>query len=229
MYKTDKIYLKKNWDISIEYHPTNTKRMIICIPGADGSVRGYKNKYLNLGNYIQEKNIASFVRVPNDRPQEFVNSAECVIQYCLDHSKEICGEEVCPEMWLMGFSAGGASVLLTAWEYPWVTRILVINPFLGNDVFRELETYLSLYMGKVFVVIGEDDKICDPNFTKSYIERNSERKRKPQIHIIPSCDHQLKGETNSKILSQLPEYYFLDKYKTEPFPDGNKGINLFDS
>lgn len=93
MYKTDKIQLKKWWDIPVEYHATNTKRMIINIPGADGSVRGYKNKYLNLGNYIQKKDIASFVRVPNDRPQEFVNSAECIIQYCLDHSGEICGEE----------------------------------------------------------------------------------------------------------------------------------------
>lgn len=91
MYKVNKLYLKEYWDIPIEYHPTISGKIIINIPGADGSVKGYMNKYVNLGDHIQDKGFASFVRVPNDRPQEFLNTGRCIVNYCLEHSKEICG------------------------------------------------------------------------------------------------------------------------------------------
>ncbi len=220
MYKTDKMYLHDYWDIPVEYHPTNTGKIIINIPGADGSVNGYNNKYTNLGNYLQEKNVASFVRIPNDRPQEFVNTGRCIINYCLEGSEMICGSQK-PEIWLMGFSAGGASALLTAWEYPEVTKVLAINPFLNLEVIKkDLKEYLPLYKGDLFVVIGEKDTVIDPD-TVGLIKSSASSVKNIRFDVIPNCDHQLKGEANSHILSQLPEYYFLDGYKCNDFPPGN--------
>ncbi len=227
MFKTDKIYLQKWWDIPVEYHATNTGKILINIPGADGSVNGYKNKYINLGNYLQEKDIVSYVRIPNDRPQEFVSTGRSVINYCIEHSKEICGSDT-PEIWLMGFSAGGASILLTGWEYPEVTKILAINPFIGIEQVKvDLKKNLPEYSGELYVVIGADDTVIGSD-TGEYIKECAINTKDFQIYTIPNCDHQLKGETNSKILSQLPEYYFLGRYKEEKFPDGTKGFNLLD-
>lgn len=59
MFKTGSIQLKDWWNITVEYHPTNTNNIIINIPGAGGTVKEYLNKYVNLGNYIQEKDIVS--------------------------------------------------------------------------------------------------------------------------------------------------------------------------
>lgn len=226
MYKTDKIFLKEYWDIPVEYHPTTSGKIIINIPGADGSVKGYMNKYVNLGDYIQDKGFASFVRVPNDRPQEFLNTGRCIVNYCLEHSKEICGEDT-PELWLMGFSAGGASALLTAWEYPEITKVLAINPFI-ETVRDDVRSYLPEYKGKLYIVTGGNDKVIGSD-TVEYIKEFTNNVSELQTHVIPNCDHQLKGNDNVRILSQLPEYYFLEGYKTKSFPNSTGGINFLSS
>jgi len=227
MYKTDKLYLHDYWDIPVEYHPTLSGKIIINIPGADGSISGYKGKYTNLGDYLQKKDIASFVRIPNDRPQEFINTGRCIINYCLEGSERICGSRR-PEIWLMGFSAGGASALLTAWEYPEVTKVLVINPFLNLDVIKkDLKECLPLYKGDLFVVIGENDTVIDPD-TLGLIKASAQNVSNLKLEVIPNCDHQLKGSSNSHILSQLPEFYFLNKYKVETFPNERNGFDLLD-
>ena len=219
-YKTDKIFLNDWWDISVFYHPTKTGKIIINIPGASGSANGYMDKYLNIANSIQSKNIASFVRIPNDRPQEFINTARQVINYCLDNSEKICGVSK-PEIWLMGFSAGGASVLLTAWEYPEVTKALVINPFINlPETRKDLKEYLPSYEGELFVVVASDDRVIAPD-TLKFISECIGTPKEFQTEVILDCDHQLRGEENGEVLFQLPEYYFLGKYKKEAFPVKN--------
>ncbi len=225
MFKTDSIQLKDWWDISVEYHPTNTGNIIINIPGAGGTVEGYLNKYVNLGNYIQEKNIACFVRIPNDRPQEYELTVRVIVNYCLEHSQDICGSET-PNIWLMGFSAGAGSIVLTAWEYPEIKKVLAINPYI-EGIREKIKRELPSYSGQLFLLKGSDDDVIGED-TLEYISTYATNVEDIQTYTIPNCDHQLKGLVNSKILSQLPEYYFLEKYKTEKFPDGSKGINLLD-
>ncbi len=225
---TEKIYLKSWWDIPVSYHPTSTNKVIINIPGAGGTSEGYENKYLNLANYLQKRNIASFVRIPNERPQDYNETARTVINYTLEKTLEFVVSET-PEIFLMGFSAGGASALLTAWEFPEVTKVLVINPFINLPNLREdIQKYLPRYKGDLFIVIGSEDSVIAPD-TLEFLKGYTSSARTVQTHIIEGCDHQLKGESNSKILSQLPEYYFTNKYKFEVFPDAEKGIDLINN
>lgn len=227
-YITDKIFIHEWWDIELSYHPTNTGKIIINIPGAGGSSEGYMNKYINLGNLIQTNNTASFVRIPNDRPQEFIATARKIINYCIDNSKSICGKKI-PEIWLMGFSAGATSILLTAWEYPEVTKVLAINPFIDLIELREgIKRRIPLFKGELFVVTGSEDSVIAPD-TLEYIKGYSSEASDSSFHIIEDCDHQLKGEDNSKILSQLPEYYFLGRYRSEGFPTAQNGVFLLES
>jgi hypothetical protein len=225
MFKTDNIQLKEWWDIPIEYHQTNTENIIINIPGAGGSVGGYLNKYLNLGNYIQEKNIASFVRIPNDRPGESELTVRTIVNYCLKHSQDICGSDI-PNIWLMGFSAGAGAIVLSCWEYPEVKKVLAINPYI-EGIRDKVKRDLPSYTGKLFLIKGSDDDVIGED-SLEFISSFATSVEDIQSYTIPNCDHQLKGLVNSKILSQLPEYYFLDRYKTDIFPNGSKGINLLD-
>lgn len=55
MYKSEKVNFLKWWDISVEYHPTNTGIILINIPGAGGTASGYMNKYINLGKLYARK------------------------------------------------------------------------------------------------------------------------------------------------------------------------------
>ena len=225
MFKTDKINLQDWWDIPVEYHSTNTGNILINIPGAGGSVEGYLNKYVNLGNYIQSNNIASFVRIPNDRPAEYELTVRKVVNYSIEHSKDICGSDT-PNIWLMGFSAGAGAIVITGWEYPEIKKILAINPYI-EDIRHKIKRDLPSYTGDLFLIKGSDDDVIGTD-TLEYISSYSTNVSNIQTYTIPNCDHQLKGETNSKILSQLPEYYFLGRYKEEKFPDGTKGFNLLD-
>jgi pimeloyl-ACP methyl ester carboxylesterase len=223
---TEKINLNDWWDIPVTYHPTKTGKIIINIPGAGGSLDGYKNKYLNLGNYMQRKDIASFVRISNDRPQDTILTARTVINYSVDNAKEICGLKK-PEIWLMGFSAGGASVLLTAWEYPEIKKVLAINPFLEfKNVRKDIKKYLPRYEGKTFVVIGEEDSVIATD-TIQYIHKYA---KDIKTYLVPQCDHQFTGRDNSKLLSQLPGFFFRDLYINQSsLPSPDSGIVLLDS
>lgn len=227
MYKTDQLKLQDWWDIGIEYHPTELGIILINIPGAGGTVSGYKNKYINLGNYLQSKNIASFVRIPNDRPSEYELTVRTVINYCLENSEQVCNTPI-PEIWLMGFSAGAGAVVLTGWEYPEVTKILAINPFLEVRGVRDRsKENLPGYEGELYLVKGSDDTVIATD-TIEYISNLAESVSVLKTLEIPDCDHQLKGEDNSKILSKLPEHFFLGEYKERDFPNKEEGFNLLD-
>ncbi len=227
MYKTDKLKLQDWWDIGIEYHPTNSGIILINIPGAGGTASGYKNKYVNLANYLQSKNVASFVRIPNDRPSEYELTVRTVINYCLQNSTSIC-ESYHPEIWLMGFSARAGAIVLTGWEYPEVKKILAINPFLEVRGVRDrLKENLPRYEGELYLVKGSDDSVIAPD-TIEYISSLAKSVSILKTLEIPNCDHQLKGEDNSKILSKLPEYFFLGEYKENDFPKKEEGFNLLD-
>ncbi|HOV29695.1 MAG TPA: hypothetical protein PLD77_01305 [Candidatus Dojkabacteria bacterium] len=227
MYKTDTLKLQGWWEIPIEYHPTNSGIILINIPGAGGTVSGYKNKYVNLGNYLQSKNIASFVRIPNDRPSEYELTVRTVINYCLEKTGYIC-EAYHPEIWLMGFSAGAGAIVLTGWEYPEVKKILAINPFLEVRGVRDrLKENLPRFEGELYLVKGKDDTVIAPD-TMEYISSLAKCTSVLKTLEIPDCDHQLKGEDNSKILSKLPEHFFLGEYRERECPNKEEGFNLLD-
>ena len=124
-------------------HPTSTGNILINIPGAGGTVEGYLNKYVNLGDYIQERDIASFVRIPNDRPAEYELTVRTIVNYSLEHSKDICGTDT-PNIWLMGFSAGAGAIVLTGWEYPEIKKILAINQYIEDVRHKIKRTYLHI-------------------------------------------------------------------------------------
>lgn len=227
MYKSNQISFKDWWDIGIEYHPTDTGIILINIPGAGGTASGYMNKYVNLGNYIQSKNIASFVRMPNDRPQEYELTVRTIVNYCLENSTDICGSST-PEIWLMGFSAGAGAIVLSGWEYPEVKKILAVNPFLEVRGVRErLKENLPSYEGELYLVKGSDDEVIGPDSIE-YISSLAKSVTVLRSLLMPDCDHQLTGERNSKILSKLPEYFFLEEYKEKDFPNIDDGFNLLD-
>ncbi len=128
----------------------------------------------------------------------------------------------------MGFSAGAGAVVLTGWEYPEVTKILAINPFLEVRGVRDrLKENLPRYEGELYLVKGSDDTVIAPD-TIEYISSLAESTSVLKTLEIPDCDHQLKGEDNSKILSKLPEHFFLGEYKERDFPNKEEGFNLLD-
>ncbi len=211
------------YSLDIAIHPYNNGKILINYPGAGGDIDGYNEKYIKLSNYIVEKGLAAVVRSGNQYAFGWDMNLRHVLAYCLSHSKEICGTNN-PEIFLMGFSAGAGAIGMIAWEYPEVTKILLMAPAIGVGE-DEVKQCLSKFKGQVYIVIGDKDEVVGPDAGKLFLDLSSSASYR-ELFIIPNCDHQFKGETNGRIMSEAPFYAFSQESKPL-FPDPSGGIVLY--
>lgn len=218
--------ISMDFELDVAIHPFDNGKIIINIPGADGSINGYNDKYIKIAEYLIEEKIGTVVRIPNISSLGFgwdINLRK-TLSYVLDHAKKICGSNK-PEIYLMGTSAGAGAIAMTAWEYPEVTKILLTEPAIvfsgehGVEGIRE-------YKGEVVIVVGKGGyalgKEVGDIFYNYFISASHK-----EIIEIGNCDHQFKGEINGRIMSEAPIYAFKEGKKIK-FPDSNGGIKLYD-
>jgi hypothetical protein len=221
-------FLNKIFPCSVELaiHPNSSKKIIINIPGVNGDIDGYEDKYKKLAHYMQSNNLGAVVRTDNDFIAGYLPDFKlrASLQYVNDHAWEICGEPK-PEVMLMGFSAGSSAIAAVAHEYPQVKRILLYTP--SGDMPEQLvRDGLKKFKGDVYIVQGENDEIVGPEAGKLFHSLATGAKHKELI-MIPNCGHQFKGETNGRIMSEAPFYAFTTGIKPK-FPDPKGRIKLYD-
>ena len=218
--------ISMDFELDVAIHPFNNGKIIINVPGADGSINGYNDKYIKIADYLIENKVGSVVRIPNISSLGFgwdINLRK-TLSYILDHAKKICGSNK-PEIYLMGTSAGAGAIAMTAWEYPEVKKILLTEPAIvfsgehGVEGIRE-------YKGEVVIVVGKGGyalgKEIGDIFYNYFISASNK-----EIFEIEDCDHSFTGEKNGRILSQAPIYAFKEGKKIK-FPDPNGVIKLYD-
>ncbi len=214
---------KLTYEQELAIHPLNNGKILINYPGSEGDIHGYNRKYETLANYIAGSALASVVRTGNPYVGNWDTSLRKMLDYALEHAHEICGSKN-PEVYLMGFSAGAGSISTLAWEYPEVTKILLIAPAInvGADL---VSRGLRQFTGEVYIVIGDSDEVVKPDAGELFFNFCDVASRK-ELVVVENCDHQFKGEKNGRILSQAPFYAFLDEKPV--FPDHASGIFLYD-
>jgi len=221
-----KYVISMDFELDVVIHPFKNRKIIINVPGADGSINGYNDKYIKMADYLIENKIGAVVRIPNISSLGFgwdINLRE-TLSYVLDHAKEICGSNK-PEIYLMGTSAGAGAIAMTAWEYPEVTKLLLTEPAIvfsgehGVEGIRE-------YKGEVIIVVGKGGyalgKEVGDIFYNYFISASHK-----EIFEIEDCDHSFKGEINGRILSEAPIYAFKEGSRIK-FPDPKGGIKLYE-
>ena len=213
---------KTEYEQELAIHPLYNGKILINYPGAEGDVHGYNRKYETLANHIVGSELAAVVRSGNPYVGPWDRSLREMLSYVLGHSEEICGSKN-PEIYLMGFSAGAGSISTLAWEYPEVTKILLMAPAIGVGADAVAQG-LGRYTGEVYIVIGDSDEIVKPDAGAVFLNFCDRASRK-ELFVIEGCDHQFRGEKNGKILSHAPFYAFSDKKPV--FPDSNAGIFLY--
>lgn len=211
------------YEQELAIHPLNNGKILINYPGAEGDINGYNRKYETLANHIVDSKLAAVVRSGNPYVGKWDTSIRKMLDYVLEHSQEICGSKQ-PELYLMGFSAGAGSISTLAWEYPEVTKILLMAPAIsvGADAVAK---GLRQFTGEVYIVIGDSDEVVKPEAGETFFNFCDVASRK-ELFIIENCDHQFRGEKNGKILSHAPFYAFLEDKPA--FPDYEAGIFLYD-
>jgi hypothetical protein len=218
--------ITKDFEFSVAIHPVKNGKIIINVPGADGSMDGYENKYLKIANNLVKEKVGAVVRIPNSSSLGFgwdINLRKA-LDYVLENSKEICGSDK-PEIYLMGLSAGAGTISMTAWEYPEVTKILLIEPAVVFSGEHGVEG-IRKYKGDVTIVVGKGSTALGKQIGDKIFDYFINAKHK-EIVEIPNCDHCFMGEINGRIFSEAPVYAFKDGPKIK-FPDPKGGIKLYD-
>ena len=192
--------------LDIAIHPADSKVVLLTVPGVDGSVDGFEDKYVKIAESIQEKYGAAIVRMANPfiTSYHWESNIRQSLNYIIENTEEITGQKDA-EIRIMAHSAGAAIVAQIAWEYPEITRILLVNPAtkLGID---KIQYGLSEFGGnKITVLFGsEDPSVGDVD----EIAKISEAKN-VYTHILEGVDHNFSGESLEAFIA-APALYLFD-------------------
>jgi pimeloyl-ACP methyl ester carboxylesterase len=211
----------------VAIHPARAKRIVVMIPGCNGTLDGYEKKYAKLAAYLVSSGLGAVVRTGNPMLPGLPYETTCqtnlrgVVDGALERSGEICGDAA-PELLLVGWSAGASAIAAQAAKIPQVTGILLYAPS-GDAGEADLRTGLEAFEGELFVVAGADDQVVHD--LPQHLFGLATRARRKELVTIPDCDHQFRGALNGRIMSQAPLWAFAGR---EPFPDPQGGIHLYD-
>jgi len=192
--------------LDIAIHPADSKIVLLTVPGVDGSVDGFEDKYIKIAESIQEKYGAAIVRMANPfiTSYHWESNIRQSLNYIIENTEQITGHKDA-EIRIMAHSAGAAIVAQTAWEYPEITRILLVNPAtkLGID---KIKYGLSEFGGdRITIMFGsEDPSVGDVD----EIAKISEAKN-VHTYTLEGVDHNFSGESLEAFIA-APALYLFD-------------------
>ena len=192
--------------LDIAIHPANSKVVLLTVPGVDGSVDGFEDKYIKIAESIQEKYGAAIVRMANPfiTSYHWESNIRRALNYILENTQEIAGRGDI-EIRIMAHSAGAATVSQIAWEYPEITRILLVNPATKLGIEKIKYGLSEIGGSKITVLFGsEDPSVGDVD----EISKLSEAKN-VHTHILEGVDHNFSGESLGAFIT-APSLYLFD-------------------
>ncbi|HMT19620.1 MAG TPA: hypothetical protein PKD20_01165 [Candidatus Saccharibacteria bacterium] len=187
--------------LDIAIHPSNSKIIMLTIPGVDGSVDGFDNKYLHIAETVQEKYGVAVVRISNPfiSSYHWESNIRQAIDYIQMNAQEICGNETF-ELRIMAHSAGAAVIGRIAHEYAEITRVLLINPALKlkpNDIHDGLA---KLSGRQVTVLVGSKDSSSDD--IAEVVDNHTD------LYVVDGADHHFSGDNFQLFLDSPNKYLF---------------------
>lgn len=186
--------------LEIAVHPRLSKVVLLTVPGVDGSVDGYEEKYMRIAEAVGAEHGVAVVRIANPFITSFhwESNVRRALEYIELNTKAITGEDQV-EVRIMAHSAGAAVVAGLAWEYPQISRLLLINPATKLWSEKTISNLSEFKNGSVVIVSGELD---DSKALSLPGHPNLKRV------IVNNADHNFSGESFNHFLSLPINYLF---------------------
>ncbi len=184
---------------TIQYGIVNGSSTIVFIKaGANGSMYGYENKYLQIARNINKSHGYTVICSSNpdyNRENPLVQAIELIANYAESHNFDDY------EVFYMGHSDGAALAARYGHLYPKIKRMLLINPPIFFN-WHKLKDGMKLFKGEKATFIYGD---LDPSY--KYMKMLTLiGNEKVTWQIIPGADHHFKGKLEE--FMDLP-YKFL--------------------
>ena len=177
----------------------NDTSAFVILVGKDGSLYGFKKKYLEIAETAHHT-YGNTVFIFNN-PASNWNLQDNGFSFVMNTVKNNMGGSY--EISFFGFSAGASFAMLNAWKYPEIKRMLLVNPPLMVNFDKQLDN-LKLFKGFTTLIIGEFDQsaaLC------RLIEGDKETIGINNLVLYENADHQFTGLLKEFI--QLPFSYLF--------------------
>ena len=169
--------------------------ILLIVPGVDGSVDGYENKYKRIAENINSEFGATVIRMSNPRNMagyHLRNLFEVLdfIEKNYDMSKK--------RLHIVGHSLGGYMISEVAPMYDYIDKILLINPatLLDNNAFNQLKGRAR--ESNIFL-IGDKDLSYD---------LINQFENLGVVNIEHGADHHFSGASFNTFLKAPAQYLF---------------------
>jgi pimeloyl-ACP methyl ester carboxylesterase len=183
--------------LEIAVHIGESNDLLLIIPGVDGSLDGYENKYKQIAESINSIHGATVIRMDNP----FITSHhwESNVRRTLDFVSNHESLKT-KTIRVMAHSAGASIIGRIAWEYPEISHLLLINPAtrLGFDKLTE---GLERFSGEKHVLVGDKDPAYQyvPELTIV---------SPPAVHIVEGADHNFTSGALEQFIDAPHRYLF---------------------
>ncbi len=199
-----------NCKLDIAIHIADSKIIFMTVPGVDGSVDGYKNKYKKIAEAIQKDFKVATVRISNPfiSSHHWQSNLRSALHFIDLNSKSICGHKDF-ELRIMAHSAGASALAQIAWEYPFISRILLINPAskIGMD---KIQKGVDKFDGEqVTLFVGSKD----PSSSEFSQFKTSSEPSNLKIVRIDGANHHFSGKHFPDFLKAPSKYLFAKSPK----------------
>jgi hypothetical protein len=192
--------------LDIAIHPAQSNVTFVTIPGVDGSVDGYKNKYVDIADSVQQKHGVAVVRASNPFITSFhwESNIRRLLAYISENSERISGT-LEPKLYIMAHSAGAAIIAQIAHEYPEIKRLLLINTAAKLDEEKIMKGVSAFKGEQVTILYGEHDPsvACVDNF-----HRTTTRADK-SVEVLAGVDHNFSGNEGLETFVLAPIKYMF--------------------
>jgi len=180
--------------LDVVVHPGKSDEIVLIVPGVDGSVDGYEDKYVKMADLITEHNGDTVVRISNP----FITSFhwEDNVRKALEFIEAGQSDyfDVKPaSIRIVGHSAGASVAAWLAHEYPKVKQLTLINMAEKLEADR-IVTNLESFNGSVSLVYGSED----PS-----IEFGRKLGDKYGLTVVEGADHNFSGNHTERFI-QIP-------------------------
>lgn len=187
--------------LDVAVHPAQSDTVLLIIPGVDGSVNGYEDKYIRIADQVQDKHGVAVVRIANPFISSFhwESNPRRILDYIKRNASAITGSSKVPQIKVMAHSAGASIIARIVHEYPEIQEILLINPAqkLNSEAAR---SGLKKANVKVTAVFGSKDpsiSFADDLTTDGHT-----------VHVVEGSDHYFSGEYLEDFINLPLRYLF---------------------
>lgn len=169
--------------------------ILLIVPGIDGSVDGYKNKYKTIAENINSRFGATVIRMSNPSNMAGLHLRNLfeVLEF-IENTYDLSTKT----LYIMGHSLGAYMASIVSIIFDYIDKILLINPatLIDNDVFDDLSQrprQLNIFL------ISEQD----PSF-----KLVDKFKEVGTVYIQPNADHYFSDQSFEAFLSAPEKYLF---------------------